>query len=235
MNQILLFESDFTSHDTVSFSGRRLHHVVSVHRAGLQETLKVGLLNGKRGSGIITAFDNALLSMRVSLDEPPPPPLPLTLVLSLPRPKTLKKVLHCVTAMGVKKIYLVRSWRVEKSYFSSPLLQPENIRQELILGLEQARDTILPEVLIRPLFKPFVEDELPAIARHTRSLVAHPLAADPCPRTVEEPVTLAIGPEGGFIAYEIKTLCSAGFQPITLGERILRVEHAVPAILGKLF
>jgi len=48
-------------------------------------------------------------------------------------------------------------------------------------------------------------------------------------------VTLAVGPEGGFIDYEIDKLCEAGFQPVTLGSRILRVETAIPAILGRLF
>jgi len=48
-------------------------------------------------------------------------------------------------------------------------------------------------------------------------------------------VTLAIGPEGGFIAEEIASLAKVGFQPVVLGPRILRVETAVAAILGRLF
>lgn len=47
-------------------------------------------------------------------------------------------------------------------------------------------------------------------------------------------ITLAIGSEVGFIDSEVELLCKQGFF-ITLGERILRVEHAIPAILGKLY
>ena len=114
-------------------------------------------------------------------------------------------------------------------------MKEENIRKQLILGLEQARDTILPKVQLRPFFKSFIEDELPGIINETLAFVAHPEAAEPCPYNVRKPVTLVIGPEGGFIPYEIKKLMALGFAPIHLGERILRVESAVPALLSRLF
>ncbi|MDF2643927.1 MAG: Ribosomal small subunit methyltransferase, partial [Pseudomonas sp.] len=116
-----------------------------------------------------------------------------------------------------------------------PFLEPEAIREQLILGLEQARDSVLPEIVIEKRFKPFVEDRLPALARDTLGLVGHPGNFPPCPRAVETPVTLAIGPEGGWIPYEVDLLGRAGLQPVQLGERILRVETAVTALLARLF
>jgi len=103
------------------------------------------------------------------------------------------------------------------------------------LGLEQARDTILPEVFLRPLFKPFAEDELPPLIKDTLSFVAHPGAPEPCPRDVRQPVTLAIGPEGGFIQYEIEKFMSCGFHAVHLGQRILNIEAAVPSLISRLF
>jgi 16S rRNA (uracil1498-N3)-methyltransferase len=236
MNLILLFEDDFIGDPRrVRLHGRRQAHVLGVHRAQIGETLRVGLLNGQLGTGRITALSTDALEMDVTLDQAPPAPLSLTLLLALPRPKNLKRVLQCVTAMGVKRIVLMNAWRVEKSFWESPVLQPATVREQLVLGLEQAGDTLLPEVMLRPRFKPFVEDEVPALRRDTRALLAHPQAPRPCPRDVREPVTLAVGPEGGFIDYELELLQAQGFEAVSLGQRILRVEHAVPALLGRLF
>ncbi len=185
--------------------------------------------------GRVTLIDGSVLEMDVRLDQQPPPPLPVTLILALPRPKALRRVLRTVAVMGVKRLVLLNASRVEKSYWASPVLGDESLRDQLVLGLEQARDTILPEILLRPLFKPFAEDELPALANDTVALVAHPPAPDVCPRNVSRRVTLAIGPEGGFIPYEIEKLLAAGFSAVSCGERILNVETAVPALLARLF
>jgi 16S rRNA (uracil1498-N3)-methyltransferase len=235
MNVILLFEEDFIGPQRVRLCGRRLQHVLEVHRARVADELCVGVLNAQLGVGRIATLTADALELEVELNQDPPHPLPVTLLLALPRPKTLKKVLQAVTAMGVKRIVLMNSWRVEKSFWDSPVLRPEALREQMVLGLEQARDTVLPEISVRKRFKPFVEDEIPDLIRATRALLAHPTAAQPCPRDVHGAITLAVGPEGGFIPYEVELLQAHGFETVSLGPRSLRVEHAVPALLGRLF
>jgi 16S rRNA (uracil1498-N3)-methyltransferase len=221
--------------DRVRLQGRRLKHVRDVHRAQPGDELCVGLANGRIGTGTLLSLDQSHLEMEVRLESPPPPALPLILILALPRPKVLRRVLRTASALGMKRIVLLNAFRVEKSYWGSPVLSAESLREQMIIGLEQSRDTILPEVLLRPLFKPFVEDELPALIKGTLPLVAQPGSPDPCPRNTGEPVTLAVGPEGGFIPYEIEMLLAAGFLPVNCGERILNVEAAVPFLLSRLF
>ncbi|MFO0981274.1 MAG: 16S rRNA (uracil(1498)-N(3))-methyltransferase [Planctomycetota bacterium] len=236
MNLILLSQEDLAGDpDRAVLRGRRLRHVLEVHRARVGDRLRVGLVNGRVGTGVVTVLDAARLELEVTLDQDPPPPLPVTLLLALPRPKTLRRVLQCATAMGIKRIHLVNSWRVEKSFWASPALAPEKLVEECRLGLEQARDTVLPTIALARRFRPFVEDEARDIVRGTRALLAHPHALTPCPRALAQPVTLAIGPEGGFIPFELDLLSAHGFEPITLGPRPLRVEHALPALLGRLF
>ena len=235
MNLLLLEDGDFIAADRVLLQGRRLKHLQEVHRAAVGDNLRVGRLNGLMGQGQLLRLDPTEAELQISLDQPPPAKLPLTLLLALPRPKMLKRVLQTVASMGVPKLILLNSYRVEKSFWQTPFLQPEAIREQLILGLEQARDTVLPEVLIEKRFKPFVEDQLGELARGSLGLVGHPGDYPSCPRAVEQAVTLAIGPEGGWIPYEVEKLQAAGLAPVQLGERILRVETAVTALLARLF
>ncbi|AXJ02821.1 16S rRNA (uracil(1498)-N(3))-methyltransferase [Pseudomonas fluorescens] len=235
MNLLLLEEADFIAADRVVLRDRRLTHMQEVHRSEVGDSLRVGRINGLMGSAELLRLDAGEAELRVNLDQPPPAKLPLTLVLALPRPKMLRRVFQTVATMGVSKVILVNSYRVEKSFWQTPFLEPEAIREQLILGLEQARDTVLPEIIIEKRFKPFVEDRLPAITDGTLGLVGHPGNFPPCPRALSEPVTLAIGPEGGWIPYEIDLLAKSGLQPVQLGERILRVETAVTALLARLF
>lgn len=235
MNLILLFPDDFIGNHRVQLSGRRAEHILKVQRAKTGDELTVGLAGGMTGRGTLLAVEREGLVLEVSVTQPPPPPLPLTLLLALPRPKVLRRVLQTAATMGVKKLCLINAFRVEKSYWSSPFLGMDDIRRQLVLGLEQARDTVMPEVLLRPLFKPFVEDELPAIMGDSLPLTADPGATEACPRHVQRSVTLAIGPEGGFIQYELDKLAETGFKTVSMGDRILRVETAVPALLSRLY
>ncbi|AUF99889.1 16S rRNA (uracil(1498)-N(3))-methyltransferase [Pseudomonas sp. 09C 129] len=235
MNLLLLEEADFIAADRVILRDRRLTHMQEVHRAAVGDSLRVGRIGGLMGSAELLRLEPGEAELRVSLDQPPPTKLPLTLVLALPRPKMLRRVLQTVAAMGVPRLVLVNSYRVEKSFWQTPFLEPEAIREQLILGLEQARDSVLPDVVIEKRFKPFVEDRLPALVEGTLGLVGHPGQYPACPRGLDEPVTLAIGPEGGWIPYEIDLLGKSGLQPVQLGERILRVETAVTALLARLF
>ncbi|HOP29764.1 MAG TPA: 16S rRNA (uracil(1498)-N(3))-methyltransferase [Spirochaetota bacterium] len=235
MNQILLFPEDYISENRVILKERRLTHLLSIIKIKTGDRLKAGIINGMRGTAVVVEKSNDFAILETSLDSPPPPPIPLTLVIAMPRPKSLRKAVHYATAMGVKKIYIIRTWKVEKSYFDSPALEEDALTAEMILALEQARDTILPEIHIKKLFRPFVEDELPRISDETLKLTAHPAAADECPRDVRSPVTLVLGPEGGLIEYEINLLEEAGFKTVHMGERILRVENAVSALIGRLY
>lgn len=237
MNLILLdpAELDATGHAQVR-DPRRLRHLRDVHRAAPGDELTLGVVNDAMGRGRLLHFGADEASFAIErLDRPPPPALPVHLVLALPRPRMLARSLEHATALGVKHITLLHTRRVEKSYWQSPELAAGKIHEHLILGLEQARDTRLPQVSFETRFKPFVEDRLPALLAGRRGLLAHPGMPMPCPRGIDDDSVLLIGPEGGFIPFEVELLLEAGCEGIHLGERILRVETAVTALLARLF
>lgn len=231
---MLLFPEDLVAPDRARLTGRRLAHVREVHRAAVGDDLAVGLLGGKMGRGRVDRLDDEALELDLTLNHAPPPKLPLTLVVALPRPKVLNRVVAASASLGVAQIVLVNAWKVEKAYWSSPRMAPESLRQQLLLGLEQAKDTVLPDLRLARLFRPFVEDELPALVGGGTGLVAHPGSGRPFPKVLAAPVTLAIGPEGGWIDAEVQSLLRAGLQPLDLGPRILRTETALATLVGRL-
>ncbi|MCW4149452.1 16S rRNA (uracil(1498)-N(3))-methyltransferase [Halomonas sp. 18H] len=236
MNLILLSPDDVENGRIARVRDpRRLKHLHEVHGAVAGDTLTLGLENGPMGRGQLleSSRDEAVFDV-AALDQPSPPPLPVHLVLALPRPRMLARSLEHATALGVKYLTLLNTRRVEKSYWQSPELGVDRIQRHLVLGLEQACDTQLPEITLARGFRPFVEDRLPALLQHSQGLVAHPGMPHDCPRGVTRPVTLLVGPEGGFIPWEVEQLLAAGCQGIHLGPRILRVETAVTALLARL-
>jgi 16S rRNA (uracil1498-N3)-methyltransferase len=237
MNLLLIEPGERDADGLVFIRDGRLSHLREVQRCSVGSVLRVGEVNGALGSGEVIAMGTHEAVVRVlAMDASPPPPLPCTLVIALPRPKMLKRILVDATSLGVKRICFINSYRVEKSFWSSPLLVEAEIAGKCRLGLEQAIDTVMPAVTLHPRFRPFVEDELPALVGDSRALLAHPAATHPCPSAIAGPVTLAIGPEGGFIPFETELLGSAaGFEAVSLGPRILRVDTVVPMLLGRLF
>lgn len=239
MNVILIHPREWGQNSTsgqLVLQDERHRHIRDVIKPEPGDQLRVGLLGGLLGTAIVCNLDAREVTLEIVLDSAPPPPLPVTLLLALPRPKVLRRTLQACTTLGVKNIYLINSFRVEKSYWQTPFLEENAVQETLLLGLEQARDTRLPQVHLRKRFKPFVEDELPTLMQGQQGWIAHPTpTAQPCPSGLIEPCLLAVGPEGGFIPYEVEKLAEAGFQTIGLGPRILKVETAVPALLGKLF
>lgn len=235
MNLALLFDEDFVAPDHVVLRGRRLEHLKSVLGAGTGDQLPVGRVNGGIGLGKVVKLSESEAELTVVLNQGSPAPLPLTLVLAMPRPKMFRRILQTSATLGIKDIWLINSYKVEKSFWQTPWLSDDNLRENLTLGLEQARDTAMPRVQVRKLFKPFVEDELPVLLEHKLALVAHPGTRTPCPAHTNRPTVLCVGPEGGFTHYEVSKLEEAGCQGVHLGPRILRVETAVPVLASRLF
>jgi RsmE family RNA methyltransferase len=151
----------------------------------------------------------------------------------------LKRLLAQATSIGVSRIFLINANRVEKSFFDAGLIKGDNYRPYLVQGLEQAKDTRLPQVSIHRRFRPFVEDFIPTIKEtYSRLLVAHPEAnknlkqlngLDQGGRTL-----LAVGPEGGWVDFEIEKFIEQSFIPVSLGKRVLRTDTAVVALLAQL-
>ncbi len=235
MNLLLFSAADRLDGQQIRITGPRLQHLRGVLGANVGDSVRVGEIDGLTGAGHIRAIDAQQAVLQVELDRTPPEKLPLRLVVALPRPKMLRRIIRTVAELGVAELHLINSYRVEKSYWQTPALAPQVLQEYLLQGLEQARDTIVPTVHCHRRFRPFAEDTLPGLASDHLALLAQPGEHPPCPRDSRVPTLLVVGPEGGFIPYEVEQLQRAGCRPVSLGPRILRVETALTVLLGRLF
>lgn len=235
MNIVLLNANQDWSRDIWSIEDQRQIKHLNQHlqlRAG--DTLKVGVRDGQRYLTEVQSITAQQIMLRPIQTESVPNKLPVHLILALPRPKVLRRIIMDAVTLGVERISLIHSYRVDKSYWQSPFLQ--QLDDYVTLGLEQAGDTIVPEIQLYKRFKPFVEDVLPTLISEQRpAYVAHPYAEQSMPHAIAHGCNLIVGPEGGFIPYEIELLKKNGCQAMSLGNRILRTETAVSNILGRLF
>lgn len=237
MNLLLLEPDELAADGTATVTGRRLRHAREVLHLQAGASLRVGVLSGAIGRGEVLALEVDRLVLRFEALDPPPRRPGIDLLLAMPRPKALKRLLPAIAALGVDRVALVNAARVEKSYFDSPSLTPEAVHEAFVWGAEQARDTMLPGLLIEPLLKPFVEDRLDAWLGPTERLLGDPsgpVALAAWRRPHGRRVALAIGPEGGWVPFERELFAAHGFTAVHAGERILRTETAVPYLLGLL-
>ena len=233
----LIFQSHQRQNNRLTITGRQYDHIKNILKLNTGDSISIGEVNGNIGNGKITEFHVDVVHIEIeSLTTSPPAQLPVTLVLALPRPQMIKRILQTVACIGVKKLILIQSSRVEKSFWQSPCLYEDQILTQLILGLEQGGGTQLPEVVFFNRFRPFMEDTLTSVSEGTQKVIAD-ASGETNFKLVNKshPTTIAIGPEGGFLDQEVRMFIDVGFEKCQLGERILKVETAIPAIIGKLF
>jgi RsmE family RNA methyltransferase len=149
----------------------------------------------------------------------------------------LRRLWAQFAALGIGQIILTNASRVERDYFDAHVVTEACYRPLLIEGLQQARDTRLPQVSIHRQFRILVEDHLDDLFPSGIRLVADPsgsasIGSALASRDDDDRVLLAIGPEGGWNAFELDLLDAHGFTRIGLGRRTLRVDTACIALLS---
>lgn len=234
MNLLLLSPDQLSEKKAIITDARRLQHIQQHLKLKTGDSIKVGQKDGLKGTAIVESInDHQLVLQQLEFHQSPPAKLPLILIVALPRPKVLRRLVMDAVTLGVEQLYLIHSYRVEKSYWQTPFLQ--QLDHYIELGLEQAGDTVMPQVQCFKRLRPFVEDVLPTLILGRQAFVAHPYAEQSLPIATQQPIVLVIGPEGGFIPFEVALLQQNGCQPATLGNRILRTETAIATIIGRLF
>ncbi|MFN2353987.1 MAG: 16S rRNA (uracil(1498)-N(3))-methyltransferase [Desulfopila sp.] len=238
MNVILLQQHELNGRKA-RLTDNRAKHIVRVLHCVVGDRVKVGVLHDRIGFATITALQPKypfMVEIEVTHDSHPPPKVPLDIVLALPRPIMLRRILSQATALGVGKVHIVNAARVEKSFWQAGVVEEDGYMEHVMHGLEQAIDTIPPKIFFHRKFKPFVEEYVPGVADQYRYLVyAHPSSARSvrhCIGPTQGKVLAAVGPEGGWLEYELDKFEEQGFCGFGMGVRILKVDTAVVNMHG---
>ncbi|MEM6796918.1 MAG: 16S rRNA (uracil(1498)-N(3))-methyltransferase, partial [Acidobacteriota bacterium] len=227
MNILLIEVEELEGDGRVRLAGRRAEHLRKVLRVQAGDRVRAGIVGGQRGEAVVRAVEReergAKKTTLITLEWRPPPDslgedsrpenagrsereTAVDLLVALPRPAVLHRVLQHAATFRVRRVDLVNAWKVEKSFFQSPALEPGALRRHLLLGAEQGGHTHLPEVGVHRLLMPHLEAEAErrSGAEDVR-LLAHPRAPRPIERACAGAfragrgcVRLAIGPEGGW-------------------------------------
>ena len=159
-------------------------------------------------------------------------PIAITLLIAVPRGERMDLVVQKTTELGVGRIVPVVTARSVVRPEAKHRARWEKIAREAArqCGRADVPRVDAPTELALAVAAP----DLPAVrfalweaerARSLRILVGQSDAAETSGR--QNPATaLLVGPEGGFALEEIAAAEAAGFVPVSLGPRILRVETA---------
>lgn len=240
MNLIILYGSDHLGDGRYFISDYRADHIIDILKLSPGDQIEIGLLNKARGTASVEKIDGREVYLGdLKLDEAEVAKNYIDIICALPRPQTLKKILFTSAMMNVRNLYLIKANRVEKSYFHSPLLNEDNYKKFLLDGLMQGKNVRMPKVRLFDKFKIFFEDELDRYYENENNLikiVPH-LETDIYLNEFEidnKNIVMALGPEGGWVPFEIELMESLGFKQVKLGNWILRVEHALTSALAQL-
>lgn len=217
---------------TVSLSSDESHHAARVLRVEPGDI--VGLLDG-RGTVASARIENVGGSGRrsqvalriIERRTVPAPATRLHLYVAPPRTKKMVQIIRQATELGIYRIVpIICQGSVSKPGADSP---KERWLQEAVAALKQSGNPFMPGIEAPVDFAGAVKDAPRPGVFGEIGVVAPGMTQETLPVA---DCAVWVGPEAGFTTAEVDALKEAGFTPVSAGPWILRVETAVPAIVG---
>jgi len=232
-------DETFIAPSTVTLGEDAAHHM-RVRR--LDTGVRVGLVDGHgtRGEGVLTQLAKRHATVSVDVAEHVEPAAPLHLLLPVAdRDRMLWLAEKCteLELTSWRPVVYRRSKHVNPRG-EGPTFQ-QKVRARMSAALEQSRGaympTLFPEATVEAaiLAKPQGHCLVMEQGGEALNALLARLAGASAPE-VPVPVTIAVGPEGGFEEAELAALVAAGFTPVSIGRSILRFETAAVSALAAL-
>jgi 16S rRNA (uracil1498-N3)-methyltransferase len=222
--------ADEVSGDRAALVGAHATHLVQVLRAQLGQQFDISTVSGVREGRIVNiAPERVEFELGDVLDAAQV--LDLTLLLSIFKFDRMEWAIEKCVELGVARIIPVIARRTESHLAAAAVKRSERWRKIAVQAVEQSRRTHLPQISAPAKLTEAVKSHtgtrvVLSEVEHTRTLksgfVDHSMG----------PITLAIGPEGGWTSEELQSFVQAGWISASLGNTILRVETAAIAAVA---
>jgi len=216
----------------IRVAGAEARHMTRVLRMGPGDRLALMDGSGARVQAVIRSAgkDGVLLDVERTLKAPPPSPVAITLCASLIKSRPMDLLIQKASELGVDRIQPFASSR-------TVVRLPEKRKdgrlrhwQEIARNAAKQADRSVPARVEDPVtFEALLEawrgSGVPLLllweGEETRDLQEVLRGTPSAPA-----LAVVVGPEGGFSESEVAAARTAGFQPVSLGRRILRAETA---------
>ncbi|HMO01454.1 MAG TPA: RsmE family RNA methyltransferase [Oligoflexia bacterium] len=229
MNCLIFFsnERDEKDSSSIKLTGARAKRIFEFGQIRKGDRITIGEFGGLLGTGEVLTIQANLCEFQIlSLDQRSPELSPLSLWVAIPRPQMIKKIVYSAAQLGIKRLNFFRGDLTVKSYTQSKELRPNQILLRIVEGLEQARATLPPQIEVFSS----LSRELPKLSTEELNATVY---ADCKGAEVIKPFsqsrylnTILIGPESGWSDRERNLFETLKIEPVSFGERILRVDLA---------
>ena len=222
----------------LSITGREARHIVSVLRMKKGETLILMDREGQSFEATIEAVHYKEVKVRITKTIPPIPPSPIEMSLAqaIIKSHPMEYLIKKVTELGIGSIHPFYSERTVIK------LKPEQLKNKMDRWMEIMKSACKQcgRVTLPTLNTPLLFEELINTVPNKKTLKIL-LWEDEDKVDLKRSLTsmssaphvfAIVGPEGGFTSNEINRAREAGFQIISLGNRILRAETAAVSLIS---
>lgn len=213
--------------------GEQAAHLIRVLRA--QTGMEFDMVAGDRvWRAVISGISGDAVQFALLSEVEAEPALPVTLLLSIFKFDRLEWIIEKATELGAERLIPMVARRTEKHLAQAATARVERWRRLAREAAKQSRRSDVPVVEDVMTLKAAVKIR-PAgqgmsllLAEQERSTTLYAAMQSALQQAaMEHPsIYLAVGPEGGWTAEEESLFGAEGWQPVSLGPRILRAETA---------
>lgn len=212
--------------DQLTLTGDEAHHCTRVLRSKLGETVEFFDGEGKSAQGEITSL--AKEKVEISLLKEPSlsnRPNEIHLIQAIPKGGNMELIVQKAVELGITSIQplitehtIVRSEQMDKK-----LTKWQRIALE---ACKQCGQNYLPTIHPVQKFNDWIITKQSAELNLVAALLSNSFPLTEAFSSKPKSASFLIGPEGDFSDTEYQQITAANYQPVTLGEIVLRVETA---------